>query len=260
MAQPIVIEQTVAGGVPQSVTVPAVSYDYSQPIDTQAPPPEPAVADPAVAKFDEGRAAFKTGDYVTALQPPTRPSRRFPTTPRSTSSGPWSCSRSEVRASRGTALRRALGRARVGLDDAHGGLYPRVDVYTQQLRAPGAVRADEPKSSAARFVLAYHYMTQGNNDAAAPAQAGGGPGAAGHPLRTAHQAVLAARDGTRNPAGATAPPPSTTAVKQAYWPGTGPPTRPGNHDRPAPRGRRDLHLEGRLQGQASATRRKLVAH
>ena len=50
------------------MTVPAVSYDYSQPIDTQAPPPEQAVADPAVAKFDEGRAAFKAGDYARALQ------------------------------------------------------------------------------------------------------------------------------------------------------------------------------------------------
>ena len=32
---PIVIEQTIAGGEPQTVTVPAVAYDYSQPIDTQ---------------------------------------------------------------------------------------------------------------------------------------------------------------------------------------------------------------------------------
>ena len=54
MAQPVVIEQTFPGGVPQSVAIPAVSYDYSRPIDTQAPAPELAVADPAVAKFDEG--------------------------------------------------------------------------------------------------------------------------------------------------------------------------------------------------------------
>ena len=39
VAQPILIEQTVAGGEPQTVTVPAYTYDYSQPIDTQSAPP-----------------------------------------------------------------------------------------------------------------------------------------------------------------------------------------------------------------------------
>ena len=47
VAQPIVIEQTVAGGEPQTVTVPASAYDYSQPIDTQSAPPPAEVANPA---------------------------------------------------------------------------------------------------------------------------------------------------------------------------------------------------------------------
>ena len=38
-AQPIVIEQTAYGGEPQTVSVPALAYDYSQPIDAQAAPP-----------------------------------------------------------------------------------------------------------------------------------------------------------------------------------------------------------------------------
>ena len=62
------IEQTVAGGEPQTVTVPAYTYDYSQPIDTQSAPPPEEVANPAVAKFDSARAAFGTGDYAGALQ------------------------------------------------------------------------------------------------------------------------------------------------------------------------------------------------
>ena len=38
-AQPIVIEQTAYGGEPQTVSVPGLAYDYSQPIDAQAAPP-----------------------------------------------------------------------------------------------------------------------------------------------------------------------------------------------------------------------------
>ena len=61
-AQPIMIDQTVAGGEPQTVTVPAYTYDYSQPLDTQSAPPPAEIADPAVAKFDSARAAFGSGE------------------------------------------------------------------------------------------------------------------------------------------------------------------------------------------------------
>ena len=47
------------------------------------------------------------------------------------------------------------------------GLYPNVDVYTTQLRRLQAFIAANPQSSTSRFVLAYHYLTQGFNDAAA---------------------------------------------------------------------------------------------
>jgi tetratricopeptide (TPR) repeat protein len=166
MAQPIVIEQTVSGGVPYSVTVPAVSYDYSRPIDTQAPPPEPAVADPAVAKFDEGRAAFKAGDYVRALQ---RTDEAIKTLPND-------ATLHEFRALALFALQKyeqaavplyAVLSVGPGWDwTTLVGLYSGVDVYTQQLRALEQYARANPKSSAARFVLAYHYMTQGANDAA----------------------------------------------------------------------------------------------
>src|SRR5262249_23222490 len=46
------------------------------------------------------------------------------------------------------------------------GLFADVDTYTAQLRGlEDACRAN-PQSAAARFVLAYHYLTQGHNDAA----------------------------------------------------------------------------------------------
>jgi thioredoxin-like negative regulator of GroEL len=41
-------------------------------------------------------------------------------------------------------------------------MYPNVETYTQQLRALEAYVGANPKSSAARFLLAYHYLVLGN--------------------------------------------------------------------------------------------------
>ena len=46
------------------------------------------------------------------------------------------------------------------------GLYPDVDTYTNQLRALEAYVQTNPSSASAAFLLAYHYLAQGNNDAA----------------------------------------------------------------------------------------------
>ena len=47
------------------------------------------------------------------------------------------------------------------------GLYPDVAIYTQQLRALEAFSRQNSNDGAARFLLAYHYMTAGHPDAAA---------------------------------------------------------------------------------------------
>jgi tetratricopeptide (TPR) repeat protein len=47
------------------------------------------------------------------------------------------------------------------------GFYPREDVYVQQLRALEQYVQSNPNAAEARFLLAYHYMTGGHNDAAA---------------------------------------------------------------------------------------------
>ncbi len=46
------------------------------------------------------------------------------------------------------------------------GLYPDVDTYTNQLRALEAFVRANPSSASGQFLLAYHYLAQGNNDAA----------------------------------------------------------------------------------------------
>ena len=47
------------------------------------------------------------------------------------------------------------------------GLYPNAETYTSQLRRLEAYATANPQSSTSRFVLAYHYLTEGFNDAAA---------------------------------------------------------------------------------------------
>lgn len=166
MAQPIVIEQTVAGGEPQVVTVPAYSYDYSQPIDTQSAPPAAEVANPAVAKFDAAREAFRSGDYAGALRLADEALKVLPN----------DATLHEFRALVLFAVGKydlAAGTLYAVLAVGPGwdwttmiGLYPSVDVYTAQLRKLESFISANPSSTAGRFVLAYHYLTQGHIDAA----------------------------------------------------------------------------------------------
>ena len=166
VAQPIVIEQTVAGGEPQTVTVPAYTYDYSQPIDTQSAPPPEEVANPAVAKFDSARAAFGTGDYAGALQLTDEALKVLPN----------DATLHEFRALVLFAVGKydlAAGPLYAVLSVGPGwdwttmvGLYPNIDVYTSQLRKLEAFVSANPTSTAGRFVLAYHYLTQGHTEAA----------------------------------------------------------------------------------------------
>ena len=166
VAQPIVIEQTVVGGEPQTVTVPAYTYDYSQPIDTQSAPPPEEVANPAVAKFDSARAAFGTGDYAGALQ----------LTDEALEVLQNDATLHEFRALVLFAVGKydlAAGPLYAVLSVGPGwdwptmaGLYPNIDVYTRQLRNLEAFISANPKSTSGRFVLAYHYLTAGHTDAA----------------------------------------------------------------------------------------------
>jgi tetratricopeptide (TPR) repeat protein len=164
VAQPIVIEQTVAGGEPQTVTVPAYTYDYSQPIDTQSAPPPEDVANPALAKFDEARAGFGNGDYAGSLRLTDEALKVLPN----------DATLHEFRALVLFAVGKydlAAGPLYAVLSVGPGwdwttmaGLYPNVDVYTGQLRKLEAFVTANPKSSSGRFVLAYHYLTEGHTD------------------------------------------------------------------------------------------------
>jgi tetratricopeptide (TPR) repeat protein len=141
-------------------------YDYSQPIDTTAAPPDDAVSDPAVALFDQARDAFKGGDYTSALNLTDQALKALPNDP----------SIHEFRAQVLIALQRyeeAAAELYGVLAVSPGwdwttliGLYPNIDVYTAQLRALEQYIGTHLNNAAARFVLAYLYLTAGQNDAA----------------------------------------------------------------------------------------------
>ncbi|MGO9597124.1 MAG: tetratricopeptide repeat protein [Isosphaeraceae bacterium] len=143
----------------------AAPYNYSQPIDTTAAPADDSVSQPAVALFDAGRAAFYQGNYTEALQQ----------TDAALASLPSDTTLHEFRALCLFALKRydeAAAALYAVLSVGPGwdwttmiGLYPGIDPYTAQLRALEDYCRSNPNSTSARFVLAYHYLTQGNTEA-----------------------------------------------------------------------------------------------
>jgi tetratricopeptide (TPR) repeat protein len=141
-------------------------YDYSQPIDTTAAPADDATASPALALFDAGRESFQQGDYAAALQNADKALAQLPND-------------TTLHEFRGLCLF-ALGRYDEAAATLYAvlsvgpgwdwttmiGLYPNVDVYTTQLRALETYCDTNKDSATGRFVLAYHYLTQGHTDAA----------------------------------------------------------------------------------------------
>jgi Tetratricopeptide repeat len=154
------------GAAVANQAVAASPYDYSRPIDTTSAPALESVADPAMATFDAARRAFKQGDYEQALAQANDALKTLQS----------DTALHEFRA----LCQFALGR----YDDAAGtlyavvsvgpgwdwatlvGLYPDVEVYTAQLRALEANCAANPSAAPPRFVLGYHYLTQGHTQAA----------------------------------------------------------------------------------------------
>ncbi len=144
--------------VENNVTV-EVPYNYSQPINTEAPPPPEEQATTGVQALDEARNAFYGNDYPQALDLANRALTGMPNDP----------AVHEFRA----LVQFALGR----YDDAAQaiyavlsvgpgwdwttmiGLYPSRETYASQLVALEDHVSRQPEHSAARFLLAYHYLT-----------------------------------------------------------------------------------------------------
>jgi hypothetical protein len=144
------------GGVAMSAP-----YDYSQPIDTTSPPVDDSVANPAMTQFDAARASFQDGNYTDALQ---KADTALATLPNDTTLHEFRalCLFALGRYDEAAATLYSVLSVGPGWDwTTLISLYPNADVYTQQIRALEAYCNTNPQSASARFVLAYHYLTQG---------------------------------------------------------------------------------------------------
>jgi tetratricopeptide (TPR) repeat protein len=148
-------------------------YSYSQPIPVNyastsvAATTDSTTQNPADAMLNDAIAAFKQGDYDTALNIVNRAITQYP-------------SDSVLHEFRALVLF-AKGNYREAAATLHSvlavgpgwdwttlsTLYPNIAIYTDQLRALENHIRNHPQDGAARFVLAYHYMTEGHADAAA---------------------------------------------------------------------------------------------
>ena len=163
---------------PYYVESAAPVYDYSQPIvvnnydtepasDAAAAPAESPQAAEAYQLFDQALAAFKQGDYPGALTLDQRALRISPQDPVMHEVSALCMFATGDYQSAAAVLDNLLAVA-PGMDwTTLSGLYGDVQQYTVQLRALEAYSVRKPDDAAAHFVLAYHYLVAGYNDAAA---------------------------------------------------------------------------------------------
>ena len=161
----------------------AVVYDYSQPIVVQAAPPPADPNDPALASeppptpeqqrayalFDQARAAFARNDNGAALGQVEEALRLTPDDP----------VLHEFRAlclfalgdyRNAAAVLESLLAVAPGWDwTTMSSLYGSVNTYTDQLRNLESYASKHPDDPASHFVLAYHDLVLGHDDAAADA-------------------------------------------------------------------------------------------
>ncbi len=150
------------------VFVDAVPIDYSQPIvlASTATPISPQVEAEAGQLLDVSRAAFARGDYAEAMRFVNQAIAKKPNDP-----VPHEFRALILFAQRryraATAAIYAVLSVGPGWDWATlCSFYPDPNVYTAQLRALEQYRNQHPNQPDVRFLLAYHYMSCGANDAA----------------------------------------------------------------------------------------------
>jgi tetratricopeptide (TPR) repeat protein len=166
-SEPLVIDNTTID-YSQPFAEPPVVVNVEQPAPATpaAPALPPGVTQEGMTQFDAARASFYEGKYPAALE----------STNKALVSMPKDAVIHEFRA----LVLFALGKYKDAATTLHpvlavgpgwdwttmSSLYPDVATYTKQLRALEAYVGDNPKSPDGHFVLAYQYLTCGQEEAA----------------------------------------------------------------------------------------------
>ena len=144
-----------------------VVYDYSQPINVTAEAPNPATESSTEQVFSAARDAFKAGDFQRALDLTDQVLKDTPNVP-VVHEFRALCLFALKRFDEAAAVNYAVLSAGPGWNwSTLVGLYPDVDTYTNQLRALEASVKTNPNSPSTQFLLGYHYLVEGYQDAAA---------------------------------------------------------------------------------------------
>ena len=155
---------TVVAAQPAQTTI---VYDYSRPINVAAAPSDESVTESTEQVFSAARDSFMAGDYQRALD---LSDQVLKATPDASIVHEFRamCLFALKRFDEAAAVDYAVLTAGPGWNwSTMAGLYPGVDTYTDQLRALEAYARANPNSTSAHFLLAYHYMVQGHQEAAA---------------------------------------------------------------------------------------------
>lgn len=163
----------VGGGQAQPASVPAnnaqgnpSSYDYSQPVNTAAAPADVPPTDPSNSPTAQALQAFQAGDYPNAVQLTQKALAQTPNDVnlhQFLALGLFAQGNYEQAAAPLYAVL-AVG---PGWDwTALIGNYTDAGAYAGQLRGLEAFVKTNPRSAKAQFVLAYHYISQGHQEAA----------------------------------------------------------------------------------------------
>ncbi|MDB5337702.1 MAG: hypothetical protein JWN70_3321 [Planctomycetaceae bacterium] len=166
-SQPVVSADTSGADADNTGDTPAQSVVAGQNDIPGVAVDQASPKDEAMQLFDTARVAFRSGDYAAALTQVEQALEKLPK----------DSVLQEFRALVLFAQQDYKGAAAPLYAVLSAGpgwdwttlihLYANIDVYTDQIRTLEEYRKAHPDSAEARFVLAYHYLTQGHGEAAA---------------------------------------------------------------------------------------------
>jgi tetratricopeptide (TPR) repeat protein len=119
---------------------------------------EPAVPKEALDRFDSARAAFKQGDYANAQKLVEQAIEILPRDAALHEFRALTLFAQKKYQEAAAAIYAVLSAGPGWTWETLAPMYANTETYTQQLRALEAYARDNPKSSAAHFLLAYHYL------------------------------------------------------------------------------------------------------
>jgi len=148
----------------QPISVPTVNTTVlaaSEDVSTAPAPPEsqePAIPKEALERFDAARAAFKQGDYASAQKLVEQAIELLPQDATLHEFRALTLFAQKQYQEAAAAVYAVLSAGPGWTWETLAPMYPNSATYTEQLRALESYVSANPKSSAARFLLAYHYL------------------------------------------------------------------------------------------------------